>query len=367
MTVLKHWCGQIYPMAIRLLGVLALAVILCGNAHATTPPVPLQLPDTGPAIQAPSVTGQPLPLNPIASVQLVNGELRLISPPGTQLLVKNRFVLTNPTRLVVDIDQALLPEKAIQLPNGALGPLPYETIRLGQFDATTVRLVIESPQADKLNISLGRGTNHMLRVYAPEAPGLASRFFHRVFGRSASPPPQLAYTGSLSPYTPRADVPPPTFGPPPTSYQATPLNRLKIVDVARSQLGISKAEARDYVNNTYSLGKDQAWCADFVSTVLNWAGGSPWGHTSLVRDIYDWGMTHQRLKPFPEPGDIAIFRFGISGFDHTAIVESLLPDQTFTTIGGNEGTRTGNAPGGMVQRNRYPVGDPRIIGYVAPL
>ncbi|WP_303674237.1 CHAP domain-containing protein [Vampirovibrio chlorellavorus] len=375
MNVPTHGCSQRCPKPIHLLGLLALAVILCGEAQATPPPVPAQLPDASPAIQAlqgppmqalPGNTQPSPPPNTIASVQLVNDELRLISPPGTQLLVKNRFVLASPTRLVVDIDQSLLPEKAIQLPSGNLGPMPYTTIRLGQFDATTVRLVIESPQADKLNISLGRGTNHVLRVYAPEAPGRASRFFHRMFGRPASPPPQLAYTGPISPYSPRPDVPP-TFGPPPVSYQATPLNRMKIVDVARSQLGISKAEARDYVNNTYSMGKDQAWCADFVSTVLNWAGGSPWGHTSLVRDIYDWGLTHQRLKPFPEPGDIAIFRFGVSGFDHTAIVESLLPDQSFTTIGGNEGTRSGNAPGGMVQRNRYPVGDPRIIGYIAPL
>ncbi len=366
MTAMTHRFKRTCADPSRLLGMLALLVILGGNAQATTPPVPMQLPDSSPAIQAFPGNDHPSAPNTIASVQLVNDELRLIGPPGTQLLVKNRFVLANPTRLVVDIDQSQLPEKALQLPGGHLGPMPYTTIRVGQFDPTTVRLVIESPQADKLNISLGRGTNHVLRVYAPEAPGLASRFFHRMFGRPASPPPQLAYTCPISPHAPRPDVPP-TFGPPPVSYQATPLNRMKIVDVARSQLGISKAEARDYINNTYSLGKDQAWCADFVSTVLNWAGGSPWGHTSLVRDIYDWGISHQRLKPFPEPGDIAIFRFGVSGFDHTAIVESLLPDQSFTTIGGNEGTRSGNAPGGMVQRNRYPVGDPRIIGYVAPL
>ncbi len=364
MTAMTHRFRRTCANPIRLLGMLALLVVLGGNAQAM-PPVPMQLPDSSPPIQAPIATNQALPLNPIASVQLINQELRLISPPGTQLLVKNRFVLPNPTRLVVDIDQALLPEKAIQLPSGTLGPMPYTTIRLGQFDATTVRLVIESPQADKLNISLGRGTNHVLRVYAPEAPGLASRFFQRMMGRPQPKNPQIAYNAPPSPYT--ATDYRPNFGPPPLSYSATPLNRMKIVDVARSQLGVSKAEAREYVNNSYSLGKDQAWCADFVSTVLNWAGGSPWGHTSLVRDIYDWGISHQRIKPFPEPGDIAIFRFSVSGFDHTAIVESLLPDQSFTTIGGNEGTRSGNAPGGMVQRNRYPVGDPRILGYIAPL
>lgn len=327
----------------------------------TMPPVPGQL--APPSVSSVSAGMAALPiLHPVTSAQVIDGELRIIAPPGAQLLIKNRFLLPNPTRLVLDIDHAELPDKVIQLPGGRLGPLPYDNIRLGQFDATTVRVVVESPVADKLNVSLGRGTNNLLRIYPQHPQGIASRFFHRILGNRPEPRPQIAYT---APTRPTASDVRPTIGSP-LIYPATPLNRLKIVDIARSQLGVSKAVDRAYVNNTYSLGKDQAWCADFVSTILNWAGGSPWGHTALVRDIYDWGLANQRLKPFPQPGDIAVFRFSVSGFDHTAIVETINPDRSFTTIGGNEGGTSGIAPGGMVQRTRYQIEDSRILGYVDP-
>lgn len=326
------------------------------------PPVPGQASASFPHLDFAGMADLPLRY-PVISAQVAEGELRIFTPPGSQLLIKNRFLLLSPTRLVLDIDQAELPDKVLQLPGGQLGPLPYASIRLGQFDATTVRVVVESPMAEQFNVSLGKGTNHLLRVYATQPQGMATRFFHRILGnRPQSRRPQIAYSSPGRPTT--SDIRP-AMGPP-LMYSATPLNRFKIVDIARSQLGVSKAVDRNYVNNTYSLGKDQAWCADFVSTILNWAGGSPWGHTALVRDIYDWGLANQRLKPFPEPGDVAVFRFSVSGFDHTAIVESIQPDHSITTIGGNEGTRSGLAPGGMVQRTRYPLEDPRILGYVAP-
>lgn len=304
------------------------------------------------------------PLNPVVNAQIIDGELRIIAPPGAQLLVKNRFLLQNPTRMVVDLDQAELPAKSINIPAGQLGPMPYGNIRLSQFDDTTVRLVVEAQHADKLNITLGRGTNNLLRVYAPQPTNIASRFFNRMMGRAPQPRgPQIAYTSPTSQGV-MSDARP-LMGPP-IALPGTPLNRLRVIDIARTQLGVSKMNNRDYVNNTFSLGKDQAWCADFVSTVMNWAGGSPWGHTALVKDIYEWGVANQRLKPFPEPGDVAIFRFSVSGFDHTAIVEGLNPDNTLMTIGGNEGTSSGIAPGGMVNRNKYKVEDPRILGYVTP-
>ncbi|WP_373531726.1 CHAP domain-containing protein [Vampirovibrio sp.] len=352
----KPWMGQCLGWA------LLLATVLPASSLAL-PPVPVQpmVPLSSPVISG--LADLPL-LYPVISAQIVAGELQIATPPGSQLLIKNRFLLSSPTRLVLDIDQAELPSKVIQLPGGHLGPLPYQNIRLGQFDATTVRVVIESPVADRLNVSLGRGTNHLLRVYAPHSSGIATRFFNRVLGHRPHPQaPQIAYNAPAR--SVRSDLRTPFMGPP-MMYSATPPNRFKIVDIARSQLGVSKAVDRNYVNNTFSLGKDQAWCADFVSTILNWAGGSPWGHTALVRDIYDWGLANQRFKPFPEPGDVAVFRFSVSGFDHTAIVESIQPDRSITTIGGNEGTRSGTAPGGMVQRTRYQMEDPRILGYVAP-
>ena len=316
---------------------------------------------TGPAMVTPL---NRLPLNPVMGAQVVDGELRILAPPGAQLLVKNRFVLQNPTRMVVDLDRAELPAKTINIPAGQLGPMPYNNIRLSQFDDTTVRLVVEAHHADKLNITLGRGTNNLLRVFAPQPSSLASRFFHRVIGRPTQPRgPQIAYT---SPTTQGVITDARPLMGPPIAMPGTPLNRLRVLDIARSQLGVSKANNRDYVNNTFSRGKDQAWCADFVSTVMNWAGGSPWGHTAMVRDIYDWGLANQRLKPVPEPGDMAVFRYGGSGFDHIAFVEGIGPDNMVVTIGGNEGGSSGLAPGGMVNRARYKVDDSRILGYVTP-
>lgn len=350
------------PLSLGKLALLGfLGFSLAVSTSYALPPVPGQLDNTG----IPSaIMDVPQPqLTPVTSARVIEDELRIITPPGTQLLVKNRFLLRNPNRLVIDIDHAELPDQVIELPAGRLGPIPYAHIRLGQFDATTVRVVVESAEAENLNVSLGKGTNNLLRVYSPDVGNVATRFFHRILGRQPNRGPQVAYTTPTRPTTSDGR---PMIGAPLT-YPATPINRLKIVDIARSQLGVSKAVDREYVNNTYSLGKDQAWCADFVSTVLNWAGGSPWGHTALVRDIYDWGVTHRRIKPFPEPGDVAIFRFSVSGFDHTAIVENINPDHSFTTIGGNEGSSSGLAPGGMVQRTRYMMQDPRIIGYVAPI
>lgn len=333
---------------------------------AISPPVPGQL-------DLAYITPQPvssLPrLNLITAVQMMDGELRIIAPPGSELLVKGRFLLANPNRLVIDIDNAELADKALTLPPGRFGNQPYAQIRLGQFDATTVRVVIESPAPDKLDISLGRGGNNLLRVYSPRMASFPARFFGRFFGGPQPQPsaqrPQPSY--APLPARPLMVEPPRIAVGGPLILPDTPQSRIRILEIARSQLGVSKALARDYVINTFSMGKDEAWCADFVSTILTWAGSSPWGHTALVKDIYDWGLRNDRLKPFPEPGDVAIFRYGVSSFDHTAFVESINPDNTFTTIGGNEGGRSGQAPGGMVQRNHYKLEDPRVVGYVDPL
>ncbi len=337
------------------------------SSEWTTPVAPPVYPRPEPVNvrPLPTATFQSPALNTVLGAQMVDGELRIAASPGSQLLVKARFVLPNPSRLVIDLDQAELADKTLVMAGGNIGPLPFNSVRLAQFDATTVRVVVETPAADKLNVSLGN--NHLLRVYAPRFDNFASRFLGRFLGNR--PQPQPTRTAAVNPFPlppNRPDVRP-VIGPPPSILATTPPNRYKIVDIARSQLGVSKAVDRDYVNNTFSRGKDQAWCADFVSTILEWSGGSPWGHTALVRDIYDWGVTSQRLRPFPEPGDVAIFRFSVSGFDHTAIVENINPDNTLTTIGGNEGGSSGVAPGGMVQRTVYKLEDPRILGFVTPL
>jgi surface antigen len=122
------------------------------------------------------------------------------------------------------------------------------------------------------------------------------------------------------------------------------------------------------VNRTFSQGRDTDWCADFVSTILEWAGGSPWGHLSRVQDIYEWGLANHRLDREPQPADVVVFSYGGSGFDHVALVESVNPDNTLTTIGGNEGYAISSyKTSGSVTRSVYKLDDKRILGFVDPV
>lgn len=147
------------------------------------------------------------------------------------------------------------------------------------------------------------------------------------------------------------------------------MRRSRIVAIARTQLGLNKEVARDYVNRTFSQGQDQEWCADFASTIMDWAGGSPWGHLSRVQDIYEWGVAGGRITTRPEPGNLVVFSYGSGvGYDHVAFVESVNSDNTITTIGGNEGYAIASGgTGGMVARSNYKLGDQRILGFVDPL
>lgn len=125
--------------------------------------------------------------------------------------------------------------------------------------------------------------------------------------------------------------------------------RAAIVDWARAQLGVSERGNPQQVRS-YSRGRWQAWCADFVSTALNRTVGSPWGHRSSVRDIYNWARRNARLTQTPRPGDAVIFN------GHIALVESVNADGTITTIGGNERD--------AVRRARYRLNSSRIKGFV---
>lgn len=144
--------------------------------------------------------------------------------------------------------------------------------------------------------------------------------------------------------------------------------RLRIIEIARSQVGLSKDTNREYVMQTFSQGRDNAWCADFASTILDWAGGSPWGHLSRVEDIYNWGTSNGRVSSQPEVGTLVILRYGGSSFDHIAFVESVNPDSTITTIGGNEGYAAAQyKTSGTVNRSVYSLDDKRILGFVDPI
>ncbi len=124
--------------------------------------------------------------------------------------------------------------------------------------------------------------------------------------------------------------------------------------------GITEKNNQSYISQAYSRGKNQPWCADFVSTAYQQAGGSPFGHQSAVRDIWAWGQKNQRafLKGTytPQPGDLIIFDVGGSP-NHIGIVESV--------EGGKVKTIEGNSSDAL-KRREYPLSAKNIRGYVRP-
>ncbi len=143
--------------------------------------------------------------------------------------------------------------------------------------------------------------------------------------------------------------------------------RMNIVQAALSQVGLNKREHREYINSTFSRGRDQAWCADFASTILNWVLG-PGPHFSLAHDFYQWARSVGKFTASPQPGDLILFSYSGCHIDHIAFVHRLLPNGSITTIGGNEGPdKGGTGGGGQVQESTYPVTYPYIVGFVSPL
>jgi N-acetylmuramoyl-L-alanine amidase len=81
----------------------------------------------------------------IESVGFRDGRLMIQAHAGTKLHIKDRLLLKDPSRLVVDLDNAVLASRAL------LGTVTGDSsnrmrqVRVGQFDEKTVRLVIETP------------------------------------------------------------------------------------------------------------------------------------------------------------------------------------------------------------------------------
>ena len=111
-------------------------------------------------------------------------------------------------------------------------------------------------------------------------------------------------------------------------------------------------------NRRFSNNREEAWCADFVSTLAHETFGNklPAGfpdarkHGVAVMSIKAWGEKHDRFLKVPnnnlgnfiaenvKPGDILILsRGGYKG--HTAIVTKVNNDGSFETVDGNSGNK----------------------------
>lgn len=83
--------------------------------------------------------------------------------PGAELRIKNRFTLTAPSRLVLDIENAVLRNRALLAPIST-GSEDIRQIRVGQFDDKTVRLVIEGNEPEQFEAIYHGGEKNLLAV-----------------------------------------------------------------------------------------------------------------------------------------------------------------------------------------------------------
>lgn len=336
------------------------------------PPVPTVIYDVPPVLTK--------PLIPIDTIGIDRGRLRITTQAGKPLMVKNRFILSNPSRVIIDIADAQLGKAGIPFPPMEIDGVSVNAIRFGQFTEDTVRVVIETKDPERFQVA-NAGT--ALSISASRE-NLVSGWYRHVFSRNEAPkaiPHPVAAIPAARPVPPAASasagsytsIPPQLDNLRRLSMEQAGLgmafpNRNRILEIARSQVGLSKDTDPDYVIQTFSRGKDQDWCADFISTILDWAGGSPWGHLSKVQDIYDWGLANRQLLAQPEPGSVVIFSNDGKNYTHTAFVESVNPDNTLTTIGGNEGyAQRAYKTTGSVERTVYKLEDKRIRAFVNPV
>ncbi|MBX2861378.1 MAG: N-acetylmuramoyl-L-alanine amidase [Vampirovibrio sp.] len=102
--------------------------------------------------------------NLITDIFFRDDQLYVRSTPGSKLTVKNRFILRDPSRLVIDFKDSAVVDKSLLKPIFINNKNIYQ-VRVGQFEEDTVRIVIETPSpsrvqavypdADKSIITLG--------------------------------------------------------------------------------------------------------------------------------------------------------------------------------------------------------------------
>jgi N-acetylmuramoyl-L-alanine amidase len=101
----------------------------------------------------------------VEDVEFRDNKLLIKAGKGADLHVKNRFVLTAPSRLVLDIDNAVLASKALMNPISGSAP-EMQQMRVGQFDEKTVRIVIQSTTPEQFE-SIYPGSDRNILAITP--------------------------------------------------------------------------------------------------------------------------------------------------------------------------------------------------------
>ena len=121
-------------------------------SNSPAPPLPPErlMPEKlAPSSMAPLAVNTNNSLVVISEVSVKDGQLYITArgPKETVLKVKNRFILSDPKRLVIDLDHTVLPSTI-----KANAAAPFRSVRLAQFDPETVRLVIETETPDRIQL-----------------------------------------------------------------------------------------------------------------------------------------------------------------------------------------------------------------------
>lgn len=137
----------------------------------------------------------------------------------------------------------------------------------------------------------------------------------------------------------------------------TPAYSESVVDIARSQIGHGEigGDNRGKYVKEYTRGREVAWCAGFVSWVLNKAKRTKNYHLRARSFWEDYRFNRVRT---PKPGDVVVFKRGNKS-GHVGIVESYSKG-ILRTIEGNSGEFPAK-----VKRKTYKTSEIKnLLGYV---
>lgn len=108
-------------------------------------------------------------MNILEKISFHDNALYLEGRTSDRLHIKKRFTLPSPSRLVVDIENTVLRNKALKQPVW-VNRDGIRQVRLGQFDDSTVRVVIETTAPEKVKtVYLGNESNMLALAANPAA------------------------------------------------------------------------------------------------------------------------------------------------------------------------------------------------------
>lgn len=181
---------------------------------------------------------------------------------------------------------------------------------------------------------------------------------------------------------------------PTLSAPVTMATRLRIVALARQQVGYTTDPSNTYCN-TFSAywvsgpadcgnaNRDQQWCADFAAWTWKMAG-VPLVYQFINGDLnsssasfYEWGVRHHTWHSVgsgyaPEPGDVAVYGLDAPALvaQHVAVVVSFTPGAAGPNAVNGDGDHTGFSRveyrSDEYNADASGAGSAPLAGYVSP-